>query len=295
MTVVVRGDSLSSKDELHLGPVLHAVHLQKGRLLSGSKVSRQQGSSMYRVLGEMPVVNSEQGSNLTVQSVGTAQVAPESISWSTAEGSAGQNSLNVAEASQISRSNMLGGVYRVQDRNRYSESTSVTLPYADSRWLVRIAEKEDAIVTVMRLCGLTAIADRLNHLRALIAEDPDEPDLVLESLRSFADFFLCDDRLPVPEVGVGPEGFLEAEWRIPAKREASVFAPLVRWVRPDERYWGKGDGILAMKFLPSGSIQYAAVSEPVGQGKVRLRSSGVYSKDSIMPAIQAFTSRLGLP
>ena len=157
------------------------------------------------------------------------------------------------------------------------------------------AEEESEIVDDLRLHGLNELAARLAHLSVIIADDPDAPDLVIESLRSFADFFMQEKRLTVPEVGAGPEGFLEVEWRIRAEGEASVIASYARWVRSDERYWGQGDGILAMKFLPSGSIQYAAVSGPVGRGKERLRSSGVYFKNSIMPAIQAFTSRLGLP
>ena len=202
--------------------------------------------------------------------------------------------LNSAHVRQIGGLDMSGASNRLQETSSV-ESVQMSLRASICHSFTKVAESEEEIVAAMRWYGLVAIANRLNHLRALIAEDPDEPDLVLESLRSFADFFMHEDRLPVPEVGVGPEGFLEAEWRIPAKREAPVIAPFVRWERPDERYWGQGDGILAMKFLPSGSIQYAAVSGPVGRGKERLRSSGVYSKNSIMPAIQAFTSRLGLP
>ena len=292
MTFVVRGDNLFSKDEMYLGPVLHAVHLQEGRLLSESNVSRPKGSSMYRVSGEMPVVNSEQGSNFFVQPVGTAQAAPESITWSMPEESTAKKPLIVAGASQISMPNVLREFYSTQERNSYSRSTSVMLPYSVSRWLLRIAEREDAIVTVLRLCGLTAIANRLSRFRSLIAEDPDEPDLNIESLRSFAEFFIQEDRLPVPEIGADPEGFLEAEWRIPAIRDTMFPSFVVKWAVPDDRYWGGGDGILAMKFLPSSLIRYAAVSGPAGQGKERLRASGVLSRNEVMTAIRTFTSRL---
>ena len=44
-----------------------------------------------------------------------------------------------------------------------------------------------------------------------LAVDPDEPKLVIGSLRSFADFFIQEDRLSPTALGVGPEESLEAE------------------------------------------------------------------------------------
>lgn len=292
MTVVVRGDSLSSKDDMNFGPMFHAVHLQEDRLLSESNVSRPQGSSTIRVLDEISGMNSEQGLNFSVQPVGTAQAAPKSFTWSTPGQSTAEKPLNVVEVSHLNKSNVLREFFSTQERDSYSRSTFVTLPYSVSRWLLRIAEREDAIVTVLRLCGLTAIVDRLSRLRSLIAEDPDEPDLNIESLRSFAQFFIQEDRLPVPEIGADPEGFLEAEWRIPANQDTMFPSFVLMWTVPDDRYWGGGDGVLAMKFLPSGLIRYAAVSGPAGQGKERLRASGVLSRNEVMTAIRAFTSRL---
>ena len=237
-----------------------------------------------------------QGSGLGGTSflAGPIESEPDSDTWFMSVGNWIWEPQISSHVRQIGGLDMSGTFNRLQETSSV-ESVQMSIRASICHSFTKVAESEEEIVAAMRWYGLVAIADRLNRLKALIAEDPDEPDLVPESLRSFADFFMHEDRLPVPEVGVGPEGFLEAEWRIPAKREAPVIAPFVRWVRPDERYWGQGDGILAMKFLPSGSIQYAAVSGPVGRGKERLRSSGVYSKNSIMPAIQAFTSRLGLP
>ncbi len=120
----------------------------------------------------------------------------------------------------------------------------------------------------------------------MIAEDPDEPDLVIESLRSFAEFIMEETHLPVPEIGTGPERFLEAEWRIPSgggRKAAS-----------DESYWGRGDGVLAMKFLPTGLVRFAATSGPAGQGKERLRTNGILPRNSILSAVQPFISRLAV-
>ena len=147
------------------------------------------------------------------------------------------------------------------------------------------AAEEKEIVDTLRSHGLNELAARLAHLGGMIADDPEEPDLVIESLRSFADFFMQTDRLPLPEIGADPEGLVEAEWRIPANAASKASA---------NRYWGRGDGILAMKFLPSGLVQFAATSGPAGQGRERLRTSGILPKTDIMPAVQAFSSRLAV-
>ena len=152
--------------------------------------------------------------------------------------------------------------------------------------LIDFAE-ENEIVDALRSHGLNEVAARLVLLREMLDEDPAEPDLAIESLRSFAEFFIQEARLPVPEVGAGPEGFVEAEWRISSNGESMAAT--------DERYWGRGDGILAMKFLPTGLIRFAATSGPAGRGKERLRTSGILPRTSILPAVQTFVSRLPAP
>ncbi len=146
--------------------------------------------------------------------------------------------------------------------------------------------EEKEIVDTLKSHGLNEVASRLVQLREMIAEDPDESDLVTESMRSFAEFILQETHLPVPEIGAGPEGFVEAEWRIPSSGE--------RKAASDESYWGRGDGILAMKFLPTGLVRFAATSGPTGQGKERLRTSGNLPRSSILSAIQPFISRLAV-
>ena len=146
--------------------------------------------------------------------------------------------------------------------------------------------EENEIVEALRSHGLDDVAVRHVQLRELLEEDPDESDLVIESLRLFADFLLQETNLPVPEIGAGPEGFVEAEWRIPPIED--------RKANPNDRYWGLGDGILAMKFLPTGLIRFAATSGPAGRGRERLRTSGILPRTSILPAVQTFLSRLAV-
>ena len=156
-----------------------------------------------------------------------------------------------------------------------------------SREPFEAVEKEGELLDALRLHGLHELAARLARLSAMIAADPDEPELVLDSLRSFADFFMHEDRLPVPEIGVDPEGLLEAEWRIPAKG-GNMQAPA-------GRPWRAGDGILAMKFLSTGLVKFAATSESARLEEKRLRTSGILPKKDIMSAVQPLVSRLIIP
>ena len=145
----------------------------------------------------------------------------------------------------------------------------------------------DREIDALRSHGLNEVDVRLIQLIEMLEEDPEEPDLAIESLRSFAEFFIQEARLPVPQIGAGPEGFVEAEWRIPSNG--------VRPAASDESYWGRGDGILAMKFLPNGLIRFNGTSGPAGRSKERLRTSGILPRTSTLPAVQTFVSRLAVP
>ena len=151
--------------------------------------------------------------------------------------------------------------------------------------IMEITEEKE-IVDALKSQGLNEVVNRLVQLKEMIAGDPDEPDLAIDSLRSFAEFIMEETHLPIPEIGAGPEGFVEAEWRIPPGGE--------RKAASDESYWGRGDGILAMKFLPTGLVRFAATSRPAGRGKERLRTSGILPRNSILPAVQTFVSRLAV-
>ena len=292
MTVVVRKDSRSS--ESALGNLLFEDISQVSQLFQlpyGSGVPHPEWSSSHQDIQELSQTGSGSGLGGTFLLAGPIESKPDFDIWSTLVGMWNWEPQIFGYALQIGGLDMSGTYSRLQETSSVGSALMTVRRYL-CRSFIRVAESEEEIVAAMRWYGLNFIADRLNRLRTLIAEDPDEPNLVLESLRSFADFFMQQDLLPVPEIGAGPEGYLEAEWRIPANGELMAAFTVARWAIPEDRYWGDGDGILAMKFLPSGLIQFAAVSGPAGRGKERLRASGVLPKDDIMTAIQTFASRL---
>ena len=92
---------------------------------------------------------------------------------------------------------------------------------------------------------------------------PDEPPIVLPSLRELALFLLSQRQLVDPQIGLGPNGLLLAEWASADR------------------------GVLAMKFLPDGIIQFAGVS-PVGSAAPRLRVHGELPKAPALDAVRAF-------
>ena len=130
------------------------------------------------------------------------------------------------------------------------------------------AGTHEEIIAVLRLFGLDAIADRLNYLRQLVEDDPDEPSMVLESLRSLALFLMSERQLPDPQIGVTPDGLAQIEWRFP------------------------NNGILAMEFLSSGLIRFAAISAPAQRGVERLSVNGTLYKEATLEAVRPFTARL---
>ena len=127
------------------------------------------------------------------------------------------------------------------------------------------ATHHDEVIAVLPLLGLRALAGRLSYLHEITSgEDPDEPPMALDSLRELALFFVSEPQCQDPEVGISPDRLLLAEWRV------------------------RDGGTLAMKFLPAGLIQFAAISRPTG-GQQALSVHGTLPKDAALRAVQAFT------
>lgn len=124
------------------------------------------------------------------------------------------------------------------------------------------------ITDLLRGFGRNTIADRLDNLRLLHHDDPEEPVLELESLRTLAGLVLSEGQLPDPEIGLTPRGLAFGQWRMPP------------------------DGILAMEFRAHDWIRFAGVgsmTRPTGQ---RRRISGTLEKHRAISAIRDFSEHL---
>ena len=126
------------------------------------------------------------------------------------------------------------------------------------------ATRPEEIVAALSLGECRAAANRIRDLDEMTKDGgPDEAPIVFASLRELALFLLSQRRLGDPEIGISPNGLLLAEWTS-AER-----------------------GVLAMKFLPDGMIQFAGVSA-AGSAGPRLRVHGELPKDRALDAVRAF-------
>ena len=130
---------------------------------------------------------------------------------------------------------------------------------------IKAASTHEGISVVLRLNGFEAAAERLRQLGSVVAENPDEPSLEIESVRALASFLMSEKQLPEPQIGVPPNGLVQIEWRVPT------------------------NGILAMEFLISGLIRFAAISAPAQPGIDRLSVHGTLPKDATLKAVSPFT------
>jgi len=137
------------------------------------------------------------------------------------------------------------------------------------------AATESAIVVILRSQGRQTVADRIDYLHGLASEDPEEQPIALESLRRMALFLLRHRDLPDPEVGASPNGFAQVEWILPD-------------VSPDQA----GNGLLAMEFMSSPLVRFAALSAPFSPGVDRLTVHGSLPAEETFDAVRTFTAGL---
>ena len=133
------------------------------------------------------------------------------------------------------------------------------------------ADMPGTIITALWRCGLGAVADRLSYLHRTVEDDQDEPSINLDSLRKLALFLLSERRLGNPQLGVNPNGLILAEWPVGEK------------------------GVLAMEFLASGAIRFAAISGPAQRGVEIKRISGTLSKSETLNAVRPFADFIASP
>ena len=126
----------------------------------------------------------------------------------------------------------------------------------------------DQVIKLLRQSERSAVADRIGFLQRLSEEDPEEPRLDCDSLRSLADLMLARPQLPQPGISTSPDGVLLAQWRIPPH------------------------GLMTFEFLPDGRIQFAAISAPANHPGERETVYGTLPPDETLAAVGLFTAKL---
>ena len=137
------------------------------------------------------------------------------------------------------------------------------------RMPIELATDWREITTIIGLFGMSSIVDRLTYLYKLAEDDSDEKPIALESLRRFAIFLMSSRRLSDPQIGTSLDGFAHAVWRV------------------------SDYGILAMDFLPSGNVRFAAIIQPQKPGDQEWSVDDVLPPERMMRAIEPFIELMG--
>ncbi len=127
--------------------------------------------------------------------------------------------------------------------------------------------------------GRKDVADRIQQYLDIVDDEPDEPPVVTESLRSVINFVSQQPKLAPPIVGSDPQGLMELEWHLLDNGDPNSV-------------WGRGNGVVSMKFLGSGKIQYVALSGPYRPGAEREEAQGETTKGEIMASLGMFAHRI---
>lgn len=123
--------------------------------------------------------------------------------------------------------------------------------------------RHEEIFDLLDLANHQKIAERLRYLHEITQDDdPEDPAMKLLSLRELALFFTGDgNSLPYPQIGISPNGSLQAEWR---SRKASA----------------------VMKFLIDGNTRFSGTMGNQ-DGRQTIQGSGTkkHALQSILPFI----------
>ena len=124
------------------------------------------------------------------------------------------------------------------------------------------AATRTAIIEVVRRLKHEAVADRLDYLIELEAEEPDEEPMDIDSLRAVAAFVLSEGELHDPDIGVGSDGVVGLSWRLPP------------------------DGMVYLRFKHSGVVRYAVVGPTENDADQRAHVAGVVPITEVMETIR---------
>ena len=155
-----------------------------------------------------------------------------------------------------------------------------SLPESADELRPAILEDEKVfLVSLLTIRGRKDVADRIQQYLDIVADEPDEPPVAMESLRSVVSFIAQQAKLAPPIVGSDPQGFMELEWHLKDNGDPNSV-------------WGRGNGVVSMKFLRSGKIQYVALSGPYRPGIERAEKQDESTKEEIMDSLGMFAHRI---
>ena len=136
-----------------------------------------------------------------------------------------------------------------------------------------------SLLILLRRLGQPHIADRIQRYFDARDQEPDEPPIIIESLSSLVNFIVQESHLLTPIIGSDPEGHMEIEWHLQDNGDPSSV-------------WGRGNGVVSLRFLKSGDVHYVALSGPFRRGQERLKIHGKSTRDDIIANLREFAERV---
>ena len=181
------------------------------------------------------------------------------------------------------------------DTMRMSEGFSRVLSQIQSADTMRMSEGslgatrriwqaggEPELLSLLRGSGQIHVADSIQEYLDIRDLEPDEPPVAVESLRSLVAFIIQEPNILPPIVGSDPQGHMEIEWHLEDSGDPSSV-------------WGRGNGVVSLRFLKSGEIQYVALSGPFKRGQERLKIHGISTRSDIIADLGEFAERVKTP
>jgi len=131
-----------------------------------------------------------------------------------------------------------------------------------------LRSSETELQRVLRqFAGLpAAVRQRISDLSEMLAEEPDDDDLSLESVAALCQF-LADHRVSAPEIVADGDGRLMAEWLDPQS------------------------GRLSMRFRDDGRVDFALVGGTGADDAAHVRLCGVKEPGKAARSVRALTGR----
>ena len=150
---------------------------------------------------------------------------------------------------------------------------------------IKDAQTVENVSGILRQESFTKEADQFEQHLALHLEEIEEGDAEAVSLQSMILFarFLVTHNVSSPFIYVNYNGNVGIEWTISDYNKAK---------NSDPKYWGEGEGLLVLEFLPTELIEFAMLSGPTGEGKSRLKLNGCVPLEDIEDAIRLITSEI---
>ena len=137
-------------------------------------------------------------------------------------------------------------------------------------WVSKIADATTpkGIASALQQRGMERSAGRILALSEFHGTDPEEPEVNLKSLRRLATAMIENPAWGEPRLTLNDEGYMHAEWSTVE------------------------NGRVAMTFLPSDLVDFAAISAPVKSGADVKRIGGRHIGVEAINAVRWFAARI---